>query len=425
MTLTEKGYKKRLIDKKMKQLLDTFGAISIEGPKWCGKTWTMLNHSNSVSYLMDETTRMLAEINSKTALEGEYPHAIDEWQVVPSIWDAVRFTVDKNVKRGQFLLSGSVTPPEKGRLHSGIGRISTVRMRTLSLYESGDSTGDISLKDLMDGIEVLPKRSKLEVEDLISLSCKGGWPLNLGIEIESPFELPKDYLNSVINNNFADSDDMQVIRIREKEKFRFFLASLARNNASIVKNATIHNEVNKATDEFSKSTLAEYLQHLRNIFLLEEIPGWHPQIRSTTRILSSPKRFFTDPSLAVAALGANPGSLIKDMQTFGGIFEGLCLRDLLIYSEAISSRVFHYRDDSNLEVDAIIEKEDGAWGAFEIKLGGKSSINVAAKSLLKLRDKMIKAGSPKPVCMVVLTASQASLPREDGVMVVPIGMLKS
>ena len=421
MTLTKDGYKNRLLDKKMKSKLNTFGAISIEGPKWSGKTWTMLNHAKSVSYLMDQETKILAEIDPTSALEGEHPHAIDEWQVVPEIWDSVRFAVDQKPGRGQYLLTGSVTPPDSGRLHSGIGRISTVRMRTLSLFESGDSTGEVSLADLLEGSHVKAGKSQLELNDIIALACKGGWPINLSENVESIYEVAADYLEKVIIDNVYD--DSANIQRRDQRKFRMFMASLARSNASLIKNTTIHNEVQKSAGEFSVKTLGSYLKYLRDIYLLEEIPGWYPGIRSKARVLSSPKRFLTDPSLAVAAIKTTKEALKKDLATFGGIFEGLCLRDLLIYADCNDSTVFHYRDNSQLEVDAIIEKDNQAWGAFEIKIGGKGSIEDGAKSLKRLRAKMVSSGSIEPACLVVLTASGIAMRRDDGVMVVPIGML--
>jgi len=421
MALTKEGYKIRLLDKKMEKKLKTFGAISIEGPKWCGKTWTMLNHANSISYLMNTETKTLAEIDPDTALEGERPHAIDEWQVVPAIWDAVRFAVDQQPGRGQYLLSGSVTPPDEGRLHSGIGRISTVRMRTLSLFESGDSTGSISLADLLGGIPIKAGKSNLDLNDIIALSCKGGWPVNLSENVESIYEIAGDYLESVITDTVYDDSENR--KKRDQRKFRVFVASVARNNASLVKNSTIHNEVQQSVEEFSSKTLSSYLKSLREIYLLEEIPGWYPGVRSKARVLSSPKRFLTDPSLAVAALKTTKDALKNDLSAFGGIFEGLCLRDLLIYADSNDARVFHYRDNSQLEVDAIVEKDDQTWGAFEIKLGGRGSVENGAKSLIRLRNKMVSTGCKEPSCLVVLTATGIAIPRDDGVMVVPIGML--
>lgn len=418
MSLANAHYKLRILDQKISRYLKTFGAISVEGPRWCGKTWTVLNQANSIAYLMDNAVRTLAELDTAAALSGAAPHAIDEWQEIPALWDAVRFAVDKNPKRGQFLLTGSVIRPQSIR-HSGIGRIARVRMRTMSLYESGDSSGLISLKALLAGKKPRAGRGNLSIQRLAMLACRGGWPINLSARIADPLALPVDYLNNLVTNDIPGKN----IAVRETAKFRHFLAALARNNATPVKNATLHKDVQAVEGEFSANTLAAYLQILRDLYILEEIPGWRPQIRSKARILSIPKKIFTDPSLAAAALGVTPKKLLSDLPAFGGIFEGLCLRDLLVYAEANDARVFYYRDNSALEVDAIIEKSDGDWGAFEIKLGGRE-IDRAAKNLLRLRDKMARDGARKPRCLAVLTGAELALQRADGVSVVPISMLK-
>ena len=419
MVLTPKGYKERLLDRTIQKKLLSFGAISIEGPKWCGKTWTVLNNANSIVYMMKKEMRLKAELDISTALVGEHPHGIDEWQEVPEIWDEVRFTVDHNTLKGQFLLTGSVSPPKDKIRHSGVGRFVRVKMRPMSLFESGDSTGRISLSDLFDGEKVALEESKTSVDELIDITCRGGWPASVQSRLTNPGELSAEYIEGIISGDIIQDST----GFRDTEKFKFFLSSLARNNATIVKNTTIHNDVQKAAGEFSSKTLAKYLQILRDIYLLEEIPGWHPQIRSKTRILSTPKRMLVDPSLAIASLGATSDSLKKDLVTYGGLFEGLCLRDLLIYAESIDAKVFHYRDDSLLEVDAIIEKPGGYWGAIEIKLGG-SGIDKGAKSLLALRKKMMKAGINEPAYLVVLTANGLAMTRDDGVQVIPITILK-
>jgi len=419
MTLTKEGYRRRIADERIAKYLRTFGAISIEGPRWCGKTWTALNHANSVSYLMDNNTRTLAEIDPKNVLPGESPHAIDEWQEVPGVWDAVRFAVDQETKCGSFILTGSVVRPTEGIRHSGIGRIARIRMRTMSLSESGDSSGKISLGSILSGETIAPGISDMDIQKLVYVACRGGWPAGFDREVENPLLIPQDYLDSFVSNDVSGGKTV----VRETSKFRYFLASLARNNATIVKNATLHNDVQIAEGEFSANTLASYLQVLQDLFILEEIPGWAPQIRSKARILSKPKRLFSDPSLAAVALGATPEKLIFDLQAFGGIFEGMCLRDLLIYADANDATVFHYRDNSDLEVDAIIEKRDGSWGAFEIKLGEKETIK-GVKSLLRLKAKIEKDGGAPPLCLAVLTGAGIAMQRDDGVMIIPISMLR-
>lgn len=421
MPLTPADYHPRIMDSKLEESLKTFGAILLEGPRWCGKTWTMLNHANSVTYLMQTNARILAENDVSSALDGEQPHAIDEWQEVPEIWDAVRFAVDQKPQRGQYLLTGSVTRKKKSAKvrHSGIGRIARMKLRTLSLYESGESTGAISLSALLAGEECHAAQSKVLLKELIKITCRGGWPIVLSGEVKNPLELPYDYLASLLANDFGEQGSDR----RDSQKFRYFLAALARNSATVVKNTTLHDDVQAAAGEFSSKTLALYLQTLRDLFVLEELPGWNPQVRSKARILSSPKRIFVDPSLAVAALGTNPEKLSQELQTYGGLFENLCLRDLLIYAEADDARVSYYRDNSGLEVDAIVETRDGRWGGFEVKLSSRG-IEAGARSLLRLKEKIKRDGGSEPACLVVLTGSEVAYQREDGVWVLPIALLR-
>jgi len=425
VSLTPAGYHTRIIDAQLEEALGTFGAILLEGPRWCGKTWTMLNHANSVAYLMQEGTRLLAESEVTTALEGERPHAIDEWQEVPEVWDAVRFAVDQKSQRGQYLLTGSVTRKRaKAKIrHSGIGRISRMRMRTLSLYESGESTGAISLSALLAGEGCSAARSKTLLTKLIEVTCRGGWPITLTVDLKNPLRLSYDYLAGLLDNGSEDFEGDYDLAIREPAKFRYLMASLARNSATPVKNTTLHNDVQAAAGEFSANTLAAYLQILRDFFILEEIPGWNPAIRSKARVLSSPKRFFTDPSLAVAALETDPKKLKQELQTFGGLFESLCLRDLLIYAEAHNARLSYYRDNSGLEVDAIVEAQGGSWGGFEVKLSNRG-IEAGARSLLRLKDKIQRSKGPAPACLAVLTGSEVAYQRDDGIWIIPITVLR-
>jgi len=419
MPLTLENYKDRLIDEKIRKYLRIFGAISVEGPRWCGKTWTVLNHANSVTYLMDQNSKALAELDTASALNGDEPHAIDEWQEVPAIWDMVRHAVDQGTAKGRFLLTGSVTIPEEGILHSGTGRISRLRMHTMTLYEGGKSSGEIRLSDVLKGGDVKPALSSCTPLDLATLACVGGWPGNLSLNTEEALETPKDYLVSISNVKTAAGKK----RIRNPQNFRFLLAALARNNASIVTNATLHNEVQTATGGVSGETLTSYIQLLREQFVLEEIPGWCPRVRSKTRMLTRPKRFFTDPSLAAAAQGASPSLYLKDWQAFGGIFEGLCMRDLQVYAELFGAELYHYRDNSNLEVDAIMEFPDATWAAFEIKLSEKEALK-GVKSLLSLKEKLMNAGQTPPRCMAVITGNGIAQKRENGVYILPITMLR-
>jgi predicted AAA+ superfamily ATPase len=289
----------------------------------------------------------------------------------------------------------------------------------MSLYEFGLSSGAVSLSALLSGEDFAPCACEMSPEALIESACIGGWPVNRGLDVASALEVSAEYLNRVLSEEIPHAGRA----VRQVPKFRLLLAALARSNASIVKNSTLLANVRSAADDFSETTLSNYLQALRDLFILEEIPGWQPRISSKTRIISSPKRMFTDPSLAVAALGATPAILSADLQAFGSIFEGLCLRDLLIYAAANSAGVFHYRDNSKLEVDAIVETRDGSWAAFEVKLSPKKC-GEGAKSLLALRDKMVSQGANPPICLTVLTGAGVAGRREDGVYVVPIQTLR-
>ena len=415
----DEKYLHRTIDPKISEYLQIFGALSIEGPKWCGKTSTMKHHTLSHSNLMDASTRTLAEADPKSVLLGANPHGIDEWQEIPAIWDIVRNDVDERHEKGLYILTGSVKPWKKKEIkHSGVGRIARMHMRPMTLFESNDSTGKTKLRDLMDGIAPVPHKSDMEIHDLIEVACRGGFPESLALTGNARYVLPKEYLDTTIESEIPRTDSV----IKDKRKFRLLLTALSRGNASIIKNSTLHNDVQSAAGEFSTATLSSYLNIMRDLYLLEEIPGWAPQIRSKTRLLSSPKRMLVDPSLVVAALGTTSEKLYKDFQAFGTIFEGLCLRDLLVYADAIDAEVYHYRDNSNLEVDAIVEKRDGTWGAFEIKLGGRG-IDQGAKSLLQLRDKMDRQGHSVPVTLTIITGSGICMTRPDGVNVVPISTL--
>jgi predicted AAA+ superfamily ATPase len=417
--LGSKDYKERVIDKQIERYLKIFGAVSVEGPKWCGKTWSILRHANSVTYLMDHGSRTLAELDPASALEGEKPHAIDEWQEIPAVWDTVRHSVDQTTAKGQYLLTGSVTPPEREIRHSGTGRIARIRMRTMSLYEAGMSTGEISLGGLLHGVKFRPGLSDLGFADLTQIACRGGWPGNLGVSEGDALVLPRSYAEGLSDIRTGTGKK----RVKNTRNFGLLLSALARSNATTVSNATLHNEVLTASGTFSGDALSDYLQVLRDMFVLDEIPGWNPQIRSKARVLSKPKRMFTDPSLATAVLGATPGKYMDDVQAFGGIFEGMVLRDLLVYCLVHDARLFHYRDNGGLEVDAILELPEGTWAAFEIKLGERGA-QAGASSLLRLARKMEMGGHRPPLCLAVITGTGIAQKREDGVCIVPVGMLR-
>jgi predicted AAA+ superfamily ATPase len=425
MSLTEENYKPRLVDNQVEKLLKIFGAVSIEGSKWCGKTWTALNHAESVIYIADPSgnfgNREKALIDPSLVLAGEPPLVIDEWQEVPGIWDAVRFSVDRDQGTGRFILTGSSTPPKDSYIHSGVGRIARLRMRPMSLIESGDSNGSVSLKSLFRGEHISPHSSNLTLEHIAGLIVRGGWPAGIKYSGTDAAVIPKQYIDQTV-----DSEALKAAkRGFDKNKLKATLRSLARNNATMVSNATIEKDViaNEERDTVSRNTLSEYLSILKSMYVIDEIPGWDPEIRSRKRLRTSPKRIMVDPSLAVATLGGTQEKLMNDMLTLGFMFEGLCLRDLLIYAGADDMSVFHYHDDTGLEADAILESADGSWGAFEIKLGNYQ-IDGAADNLLTLKDKMIKQEAPPPVCLVVITGQEGlAYQRKDGVYVVPIDCL--
>lgn len=420
------NYKARIIDKKIDKYLSVFGAICIEGPKWCGKTWTSSYHSNSEIYIGDPSgnfqNRQLAQMSPSLVLDGETPRLIDEWQEVPPLWDAVRYKVDQTPKKGQFILTGSATPNHKGILHSGAGRIARIRMRTMSLYESGDSSGDVSLEDLCNG-KLTPKMTgEVDLKNVIEFIIRGGWPASLGLPIESAALLPKEYLEAVLNDDIYRVDGVK----RNTHKMKLLLRSLARNESTTVSNKTLKNDIKEIDDEdIDTATIADYLNILDRLFITDNQKPFSTKIRSSVRIKQSEKRHFCDPSLACALLNITPHMLLNDLETLGFLFESLCERDLKIYAESIDAHVYHYQDYKNREIDTIIELNDGRWCAIEIKLGA-NQIESAAENLKKIYEEMEK--DPKsilPSAMIIVCGlSNAAYQREDGIYVVPLTALK-
>lgn len=420
------NYKARIIDKKIDKYLSVFGAICIEGPKWCGKTWTSSYHSNSEIYIGDPSgnfqNRQLAQMSPSLVLDGETPRLIDEWQEVPPLWDAVRYKVDQTPKKGQFILTGSATPNHKGILHSGAGRIARIRMRTMSLYESGDSSGDVSLEDLCNG-KLTPKMTgEVDLKNVIEFIIRGGWPASLGLPIESAALLPKEYLEAVLNDDIYRVDGVK----RNTHKMRLLLRSLARNESTTVSNKTLKNDIKEIDDEdIDTATIADYLNILDRLFITDNQKPFSTKIRSSVRIKQSEKRHFCDPSLACALLNITPHMLLNDLETLGFLFESLCERDLKIYAESIDAHVYHYQDYKNREIDTIIELNDGRWCAIEIKLGA-NQIESAAENLKKIYEEMEK--DPKSILpstmIIVCGLSNAAYQREDGIYVVPLTALK-
>ena len=431
MTVRKEGYKTRLVDKKLSEYLKLFGAVSVEGPKWCGKTWTSLNHAGSVSYIMDPaggySNRTRAQLNPSLILDGKTPRVIDEWQEVPGIWDAVRFDIDSKPGFGKYILTGSVTPPRESYRHSGAGRIAIIRMRPMTLFESGDSEGLISLAGIFSGKKLKPFTADIDLERLIDITIRGGWPQTLNLSAEKAGSVSAEYINALLKNDLFSNNFSK----RNSAKLHVLLRSLARNNATTVSETTISADIDgenrkRQSNEdisLSRNSVSQYIADLKRIFVIEDIPGWDPGIRSKTRLRMSPKIVFADPSLAVAALGIGRRRLLEDLNTFGFMFENLCLRDLCAYAEFHGGSLYHYRDNSNLEVDAIIEIKD-SWGAFEIKLG-ENQIEAAAQTLLRLKNKLVSAGAREPSCLGVITGGGLGRKRKDGIYVIPVNALKA
>ncbi|MFI3237724.1 MAG: DUF4143 domain-containing protein [Lachnospiraceae bacterium] len=418
-------YKPRILDTKIKSFLDTFGAVCIEGPKWCGKTWTCTHHSNSAIFIGDPSgnfqNRMLATLSPSTVLDGDSPRLIDEWQEVPQLWDAVRYKVDQTTKKGQYLLTGSSTPNHKGILHSGAGRIGTLRMRPMSLYESGDSSGKVSLLELCNGNITPTLTQEVPLATLATLIVRGGWPGNLETDTEHIALLPTEYLNAIIADDVFRIDDVK----RDTNKMNLLLRSLARNEATTATNKTLKNDIKDMdSEDIDVETVASYLDIFKRLFLLDNQLPFSTNIRSSVRVKQAEKRHFCDPSIACAILKATPDRLIGDLETFGFLFEALCERDLKIYAESIGASLYHYQDYKNREIDAVVEFDDSRWCAFEIKLGA-NQIDKAASDLIALRNSLLESGSTPPTILCVLCGlSNAAYQREDGVFVVPITALR-
>ena len=425
--MIRKDYKPRVIDETIEQYLKTFGAICIEGPKWCGKTWTSSHHSNSEIYIGDPSgnfqNRTLAQMSPELVLDGKSPRLIDEWQEVPPLWDAVRHKVDESGGKGQFILTGSATPNHKGIMHSGAGRIARIKMHTMSLYESGDSSGEISLAELCNGNFTPTMTGEVYINDLIEYIIKGGWPANVDIPAEQAALLPPQYIDAIIEDDVYRIDGVK----RNKEKMKLLLRSLARNESTTVTNSVLAKDIKEIDDvNIDKDTVAEYLDIFKRLFIIDNQRPFAANIRSSVRMKQAEKRHFCDPSIACALLKATPHMLINDLQTLGFLFEALCERDLKIYAESFGASLYHYQDYDNKKIDAVIELSNGEWCAFEIKLGA-NQIDEAAKNLLDINKKIEKdpKGKPAKVLCVICGLSNAAYKRPDGVYVVPITALKN
>ena len=422
------SYKKRIADDILDRKLKGKGAVLIEGPKWCGKTTTAEQHAASILYMDNPETKeenlAMSEISPKRLLLGDCPRLIDEWQLAPKLWDTIRFEVDHREELGQFILTGSAVPASTKEIsHSGTGRFSYLTMRTMSLYESCESTGQVSLENLFNGETDVDGTSNLDIDSLSYVVCRGGWPKAIDMDEDIALDQAYDYYDAIIHNDINRVDNTQ----KNPERVARFMRSYARNQGSQVPNTVLAEDI-ALNDEttFNEDTVASYINALNKIFVIENMPAWNPNLRSKTAIRSSDTRYFIDPSIAVASLGIGPNDLINDLKTFGFLFETLCIRDLRIYADSINGSVYHYRDKSGQEVDAVIHLRNGKYGLIEIKLGGDKLIEEGADSLKAMRDKIDTDKMNIPSFLMVLTGTgRYAYKRKDGVLVVPIGSLKN
>ena len=427
-------YKKRVAEQNLADHLDAMGAVLIEGPKYCGKTTMAIQQANSVLLMSDpdhiEQNLSLARTNIRKLLEGETPRLIDEWQLAPQFWDAVRNEVDRRNADGQFILTGSAVPPrptteEEKIFHTGTGRISRLKLRTMSLYESGESTGDVSLSSLFEDAEKVEGTSHIDLDELAFLVCRGGWPkATLKENPKAALMQAKQYYKTVVGLDISRADGVE----RNEELAKRLMRSYARNQGSQATLGTLLAELkNNEADTLTEYTIYSYINALKKIFVIEDSLAWNPNLRSKTAIRTSDTRYFTDPSIATAALGIGPKDLINDLNTFGLMFETLAVRDLRVYADAIDGTVYHYRDKSNLECDAVVHLENGSYGLVEIKLGGAQLVREGAATLLELAGKLDTNKMKKHSLLMVLTGiGEYDYKRPDeGVLVVPIGCLKN
>ena len=421
-------YKPRIADQMLVARLRRKGAVLIEGPKWCGKTTTAEQQANSILYMADpmrkQQNQQAARINVQQLLAGETPRLIDEWQIAPSLWDSIRFEVDHRNGFGHFILTGSSVPPSMDEMfHSGTGRFAKLRMRTMSLYESGDSTGDVSLSSIFDpSASPLSGESHLDINRLAYLICRGGWPGALELDEEDALAQAFDYYDVLCDSDISRIDNVE----RNSQRVRLLMRSYARHQGTMATIGTILADLKtNESSTLSDNTIYDYIRALKKIFVIEDMPAWSPNLRSKTAVRASDNRYFIDSSIATAALGASPNDLLNDLETMGLMYETLAVRDLRVYADALDGQVYHYRDKKGLECDAIVHLRNGSYGLIEIKLGGDKLIDEGAKSLLRLSDEIDTTRMESPSFMMVLTGvGNFPYQREDGVYVVPIGCLK-
>lgn len=422
-----KNYRPRIADRILVRKLEGKGAVLIEGPKWCGKTTTAEQIAASVLYLDDPETKeqnlTMAGISPKRLLAGEAPRLIDEWQLAPKLWDAIRFEVDHRGDLGQFILTGSAVPADtKEVTHSGTGRFAWMTMRPMSLFESGDSSGEVRLSELFSGPEGIDGESRIDLDRLAFLICRGGWPQAVDMREEIALDQATDYFDAVVHSDINRADGVN----KNPERVKRLMRSLARNQGQQVANTMIAEDMKSGDGTVvDQETVASYIAALKKIFVVEDMPAWNPNLRSKTAIRSSDTRYFVDPSIAVAAIGAGPSDLTADLKTMGFLFETMCVRDLRVFTDTLNGQVYHYRDKKGLECDAVVHLRNGSYGLIEIKLGGDQLIEDGAKSLKTLREKIDTEKMKAPSFLMVLTGlGNYAYRRTDGIYVVPLGCLR-
>lgn len=421
-------YNYRIVDSLLQDKLEAKGAVLIEGPKWCGKTTTATQKAASILHMDNPTEKdqnlTLAKLNPLRLLKGAVPRLIDEWQIAPTLWDSIRYEVDQREEMGQFILTGSAVPADTKEInHSGTGRFSWLMMRPMSLYESKESTGEISLKELFDENTNIDGENPNDIEKLAFLICRGGWPGAIDLKEKPALQQAFDYLDGVVKSDINRADGIE----KNEERVRRIMRSLARNQGSQTPTTVIANDI-LANDSSSvnEDTVQTYIKALKKIFVIEDMPAWNPNLRSKSAIRTSDTRYYVDPSIASASLGLGPDDLLNDLNTFGLLFETMCVRDLRIFAESLNGSVYHYRDNTGLECNAVIHLRNGKYGLIEIKLGGDDLIEEGAKTLKKLKDCIDTTKMNKPSFLMVLTGiGKYAYKREDGVLVIPIGVLKN
>jgi len=423
-----KEYKARIVDNMLKEKLEAKGAVVIEGPKWCGKTTTAMQVAGSILRMDEPRNReaniQMAEIDPGQLLKGDAPRLIDEWQIAPKLWDATRYEVDTRGKEGQFILTGSAVPVESEEItHSGTGRFTWLLMRPMSLYESGDSTGEVSLQNLFERPDRIAGTNDFDIDRLAFLICRGGWPYAVGMKEKPSLLQAEDYYEAVIKSDINRADGVS----KNPERVKRLMRSFARNQGTQISNTMLRDDIiSNDTESLNEDTIASYINALKNIFVVEDMAAWNPNLRSKTSIRTSETRYYVDPSIAVAALGIGPKDLTNDLNTMGLLFETLCVRDLRVYAESIGGTVLHYRDKSGLECDTVIHLKNGRYGLAEIKLGGQKLIEEGVKNLQSLSNKIDTSKMPAPsFLMIIIGIGEFAYRREDGIFIVPIGCLKN